>query len=90
MYSKDYSKEAQKSIKKFKKSNPDIFKKLFIILDEWVEHPREGTGHPEPLIGGNNMLYSRRLSAHNRLIYEIHNETVNALVISVEGHYKDK
>ena len=34
MYSKDYSKEAQKSIKKFKKSNPDIFKKLFIILDE--------------------------------------------------------
>jgi toxin YoeB len=36
------------------------------------------------------MLYSRRLSAHNRLIYEIHDETVNVLVISVEGHYKDK
>lgn len=90
MYSIDYSKEAQKSIKKFKKSNPDVFKKLIIILDELVEHPREGTGHPEPLLGGNNILYSRRLSAHNRLIYEIHDETVNVLIISMEGHYADK
>lgn len=90
MYSIDYTKEAQKSIKKFKKSNPDLFKKLLIMLDELVDHPREGTGHPEPLIGGNNTLYSRRLSARDRLIYEIYDETVNVLVISTEGHYKDK
>lgn len=90
MYSIDYSKDAQKSIKKLKRSNPVMFKKLVKILDELMEHPYEGTGHPESLVGGDGVLYSRRLSAHDRIIYEIHDDTVNVLVVSVEGHYSGK
>ena len=60
------------------------------IYHELADHPRTGTGHPEPLRGGNDITYSRRLSAHDRIIYDIHDETVTVLVIDVEGHYDDK
>lgn len=89
-YNVDFTKDAQKVVKKWKKSNPILYKKLVIILDEISMHPRIGTGHPEPLRGGNDITYSRRLSAHDRIIYDIHDETVTVLVIDVEGHYDDK
>jgi len=89
-YNVDFTKDAQKGVKKWKKSNPILYKKLVIILDEISMHPRIGTGHPEPLRGGKDITYSRRLSAHDRIIYDIHDETVTVLVIDVEGHYDDK
>ncbi|ETK03745.1 txe/YoeB family addiction module toxin [Tannerella sp. oral taxon BU063 isolate Cell 5] len=89
-YKVDFTKDAQKVVKKWKKSNPILFKKLVAILDEISIHPRTGIGHPEPLKGGNDITYSRRLSAHDRIIYDIHDETVTVLVIDVEGHYDDK
>ena len=89
-YNVDFTKDVQKVVKKWKKSNPILYKKLVIILDEISMHPRIGTGHPEPLRGGNDITYSRRLSAHDRIIYDIHDETVTVLVIDVEGHYDDK
>ena len=89
-YNVDFTKDAQRVVKKWKKSNPILYKKLVIILDEISMHPRIGTGHPEPLRGGKDITYSRRLSAHDRIIYDIHDETVTVLVIDVEGHYDDK
>ena len=89
-YKVDFTKDAQKVVKKWKKSNPILFKKLVAILDEISIHPRTGIGHPEPLRGGNDITYSRRISAHDRIIYDIHDETVTVLVIDVEGHYDDK
>lgn len=81
-YKVDFTKDAQKVIKKWKKSNPILFKKLVAILDEISMHPRTGIGHPEPLRGGNDITYSRRISAHDRIIYDIYDD--------VEGHYNDK
>lgn len=89
-YNVDFTKDAQRVVKKWKKSNPILYKKLVVILDEISMHPRIGTGHPEPLGGGNDITYSRRLSAHDRIIYDIHDDTVTVLVIDVEGHYDDK
>lgn len=89
-YNVDFTKDAQRVVKKWKKSNPILYKKLVVILDEISMHPRIGTGHPEPLRGGNDITYSRRLSAHDRIIYDIYDETVTVLVIDVEGHYDDK
>ena len=84
------SDHADNIILKWKKSNPQMFKKYQRIYHELADHPRTGTGHPEPLRGGNDITYSRRLSAHDRIIYDIHDETVTVLVIDVEGHYDDK
>ena len=86
----DISDHADRIIRKWKKSNPQLFKKYQRIYHELADHPRTGTGHPEPLRGGNDITYSRRLSAHDRIIYDIHDETVTVLVIDVEGHYDDK
>lgn len=89
-YSIEFSSDAQKVIKKWKKSNPLAFKKLYNLLPELEQHPRTGTGHPEPLKGGDGITYSRRLSAHDRIVYDIYDDVVTVLVLDVEGHYNDK
>jgi len=51
----DISDHADKIIRKWKKSNPQLFKKYQRIYHELADHPRTGTGHPEPLRGGNDI-----------------------------------
>lgn len=65
-------------------------KKYQKIYHELMDHPRTGIGHPEALVGGNSILYSRPITAHDRIIYEIHDEVITVLVLDVEGHYNDK
>lgn len=89
-YTITFSNSSKKVLKKWKKSNPTLFKKAASILEELVEHPRTGTGHPEPLKGGNEITYSRHISAHDRIIYDVFDDRVEVHVIDVEGHYDDK
>lgn len=89
-YRLDFSSDAQKVIRKWKKSNPNSFKKLYRLLPELEQHPRTGTGHPKPLRGKSDITYSRHLSAHDRIVYDIYDDTVTVLVIEIEGHYDDK
>ncbi len=74
----------------YKKSNPILFKKVSKILVELMEHPRQGIGRPEPLVNGDSVTYSRRITAHDRIIYDVYDDQVVVLVISVGGHYSDK
>lgn len=86
----EFSSNTQKVIKKWKKSNPMAFNKLRDLLPELEQHPRTGTGHPEPLKGGNDVIWSRRITAHDRIIYEINDDVLFVIIVEVEGHYKDK
>ena len=61
MYEVKVLPEAEKVIKKWKKSNPQLFKKYQKIFHELADHPRTGIGHPEALKGGNDVTYSRIL-----------------------------
>lgn len=70
-YSIEFSKNAQKTIGKWKKSNPIAFKKLKELIPELASNPRTGKGHPEPMKGGENITYSRHITAHDRIIYDI-------------------
>ena len=54
-YTIEYSKEADRTLRKWKKSNPHLFKKATKILMDIMAHPRTGLGHPEALIGGNDV-----------------------------------
>lgn len=90
LYKIAFTPTSSKTISKYKKSNQRNFKKLLKILEELMEHPRTGTGHPEPLRKGDSVTYSRRLTANDRIIYDIYESTVTVLVLDVEGHYKDK
>ena len=55
-----------------------------------MQHPRTGLGHPEALVGGGDITYSRRITAHNRIIYDIYDSRIAVLIIQVEEHYNDK
>jgi len=46
-YTIEYSKEADRTLRKWKKSNPQLFKKATKILLDIMQHPRTGLGHPE-------------------------------------------
>ena len=89
-YKIDFSSEAQKVVKKWKKSNPISLKKLRNLIPELEQHPRTGTGHPEPLRGGEDITYSRHITRNDRMIYEIYDDKVLVLIIELEGHYDDK
>ena len=90
IYRIDFDQEVLKTIAKYKKSNPNRFKKLQKLLDDIADHPRTGIGHPEPLVKGEGVTYSRRIAGKDRIIYDIHDETVCVFILEVEGHYKDK
>lgn len=79
-----------KVLSKWKKSNPNLLKKYRKVFGELMEHPKTGTGHPEALKGGNGVTWSRRITAHDRIVYDILEETVTVRILEVEGHYKDK
>ena len=90
MYEVNYTKAADKTLRKWKKSNPALFKKATAILLDIMKHPRTGLGHPEALVGGKDITYSRHITAHDRIIYDIYDDHVCVLVIQVEEHYDDK
>ena len=90
MYSIEFSKDADKTLKKWKKSNPRLFKKATALFKDIIMHPRTGIGHPEDLVGGNDITYSRHVTADDRIIYDIYDDRVTVLVIQAEDHYNDK
>jgi len=89
-YTINFSDDAKEIVRIYKKFNPIAYKKLSKLLVEISEHPREGTGHPKPLIGGKDVTYSRRISGKDRIVYDIYDDIVVVLIVSVGGHYKDK
>lgn len=90
MYAIRFDEDVEKIISKWKKSNPRLHKKLTKILVAIAENPRQGIGHPEPLVGGGDTVYSRRITDHDRIIYTIHDLEVYVVVVELEGHYSDK
>ncbi|MCM1337671.1 MAG: Txe/YoeB family addiction module toxin [Candidatus Amulumruptor caecigallinarius] len=89
-YSIDYSKQTEKVLRKWKKSNPIAFTKFKSLLKELGEHPRTGTGHPEPLVGRGDITWSRHITKNDRMIYDIYDDVVSILIVEIEGHYDDK
>lgn len=89
-YKIEFDDEAKSVIAKFKKSNPQAYKKIVKLLEDIALHPRTGIGHPEPLKGGNGITYSRHIKGKDRIIYDIYDDIVTVLIVSAEGHYNDK
>ena len=89
-YTIRYQKQAIEDAKKLKKEEPKAFEKLLKLEAELKEHPRTGTGKPEPLSGNRAGEWSRRITKKHRLVYEIHDTEVIVLVLTAYGHYDDK
>ena len=89
-YALHFTPGALKVASKWKKSNPDLYNKLFKILEDVSEHPKTGIGHPKPLVNGGGITYSRRIAAHHRVIYDIIEDIIEVHIIGIGGHYDDK
>lgn len=85
-----YQRQAIEDAKKLKLEEPKAFDKLLKLEAELKEHPRTGTGKPEPLSGNRAGEWSRRITKKHRLVYEIHDTEVVVLVLTAYGHYDDK
>ena len=89
-YSIKYTKQAIEDASKLRSKEPRAFQKLLRLEAELKEHPRTGTGKPEPLSSNRAGEWSRRITKKHRLIYEIHDTEVVVLVLTAYGHYGDK
>ena len=83
-----FNAEAQKDLAELKKRAPQALKKLAALIDELKEHPRTGTGQCEQLKHYAVETWSRRINKEHRLVYQIHDDVVEVIVISAFGHYK--
>ena len=82
--------EAQQDLVRLAKNEPKAFAKANRFIKELEEHPKTGTGHPEPLKGKPEGRWSREITRKHRLIYRIFETEVHVDVIAAYGHYNDK
>jgi len=68
-----------------KKSAPAVAKRLLRLIDLTLQAPFTGIGKPEPLRFDRHGQWSRRLTRHDRIVYEVTNETIGFL--SARFHY---
>jgi toxin YoeB len=71
-----------------KSGNKPLMRKIQQLLEELELHPETGTGKPEKLVADLAEYWSRRINSKHRLIYKIHENSVE--VYSMSGHYSDK
>ena len=89
-YIVNFSEQALADADRLERDDPKAFKKFLTFVDELAEHPKTGTGHPEPLKGQPEGRWSRRISKKHRMVYRVFDEQVVVLVLRSYGHYEDK
>ena len=82
--------EAKNDLQLLRRSEPAVFKKAVKLINELMDHPKTGTGHPEPLRGKPENRWSRQITKKHRLVYRIFETEVLVLVLTSYGHYGDK
>ena len=90
MYKIIFAAQVKEDIAKLKRNEPSAHKKAIQLLNELMDHPKTGTGHPEQLKGDRSGQWSRQITKKHRLVYEIHDDVIEVLVLSSYGHYGDK
>lgn len=89
-YTVSYSLEAIEDLKLIQRVEPTLLKKIAAFEEELAEHPKTGTGHPEPLKGKPEGRWSRKITKKHRLVYRIFETEILVLILSAYGHYEDK
>lgn len=90
MYAVVFSQKAQDDLKALKKSEPQVYKKARLLIEELAEHPKSGRGKPQLKKHDLEGLYARKITDKHRLVYSIVDEILAVDIISAKGHYDDK
>ena len=89
-YEVKLSDQVKMDLVRLAKSEPKAFSKASRFIEELKEHPKTGTGHPEPLKGKPEGRWSREITKKHRLVYRIFEVEVYVDVLTAYGHYGDK
>jgi toxin YoeB len=89
-YELAFTTTAIEDISFLKKTDKLSYKKLQKLLLELMEHPKTGTGKPQLKKYNLSGFYSRRINHKHRLAYQILEEKVTVLVLTAQGHYRDR
>jgi toxin YoeB len=82
----EYSDKAESDAREWIKSgNKKVQDKITRLIESILETPFEGMGKPEPLKHNLSGKWSRRITASDRIIYEVSETTL--YVYSLKGHY---
>jgi Txe/YoeB family toxin of toxin-antitoxin system len=81
-----FTKQAQKDAKKL--SSAGLKPKAQKLLDIIAENPFQNPPPYEKLIGDLSGAYSRRINIHNRLVYQVLEESHTIKVLRLWTHYE--
>lgn len=91
IYQLELTDRARQHLEEWKKSGQrKTILKIVSLFEELRLHPTTGTGKVEQLKGDLQGFWSRRIDKSSRLIYQIDNQIVKVLIVSLKGHYNDK
>ena len=88
MYRLVFTDDARRGLKILHKKAPNAIKKLNALLEEIQLHPNTGTGQIERLKHYGEETWSRRINHEHRIVYRVHEASVEVLILSVYGHYE--
>jgi len=69
------------------KTDPKLFDKISLLIQETARTPFSGTGKPEPLQHQFKGFWSRRIDEQHRLIYSVKESEIQ--IFSCKYHYSD-
>lgn len=76
---------ARQDLAFWEKSNPKVIEKIISLLESILADPENGIGKPEKLKYELAGYWSRRINHRDRIVYQIHGETV--IVLQLRDHY---
>lgn len=80
--------QAKVDLEYWKKSgNQSIMNKTTALFKDISEHPYTGIGKLEPLKYELTGKWSRRINSEHRIIYSVHENTIEIYVFSMRYHY---
>ena len=77
---------AEAHLKHWQKSNTKVLLKINQLFLSAIESPESGIGHPEQLTGQLAGAWSRRITAKDRLVYFVEDDTL--VVTQARFHYE--
>lgn len=82
------SPQAVTDLKFWRKNKPTVIERISYLFESMEIDPYTGIGKPKALHYDFEGLWSRRIDAGHRVIYEVVNQTIE--IQSLRGHYGDK
>ncbi|MEK6649079.1 MAG: Txe/YoeB family addiction module toxin [Actinomycetota bacterium] len=76
---------AREDLAFWEEANPKVIEKINSILESILADPEKGIGKPEKLKYELSGLWSRRINHKDRIVYQIHGDTI--IVLQLRDHY---